>query len=71
LQRRGIVGKGIQSLIVEDIVTLSKVSTSIKCEKPSKVVLQPANQALDFEYKDGRVFFDIKDFNCYEIMEIY
>jgi hypothetical protein len=63
-------GDGVE--IVEDIVTLSKVTTSVKCPaKPSKVVLQPANQELNFEYKDGRVFFEIKDFNCYEIVEIY
>ena len=62
-------GDGVE--IVEEIVTLSKVTTSIKCEKPNKVVLQPANQELNFEYKDGRVSFEIKDFNCYEIVEIY
>jgi hypothetical protein len=62
-------GDGVE--IVEDIVTLSKVTTSIKCDKQNKVVLQPANQELEFEYKDGRVYFSIKDFNCYEIVEIY
>ena len=56
---------------VEEIVTISKVKTSVECEqKPKQVVLQPANQPLDFEYKDGGVFFEIKDFNCYEIVGI-
>jgi len=63
-------GDGVE--VVEEIVTLSKVKASVKCaEKPSKVILQPANQSLDFDYKDGRVFFEIKDFNCYEIVEIF
>ena len=62
-------GDGVE--IVEDIVTLSKVNVSIKCDKkPAQVVLQPSNQKLDFTYADGRISFEIKDFNCYEIVEI-
>ena len=26
---------------------------------------------IRIDYKDGRVSFSIKDFNCYEIVEIY
>ena len=30
----------------------------MKCEqKPKQVILQSANQPLDFQYKDGRAFF--------------
>ena len=62
-------GDGIE--VVEDIVTLSKVNVSIQCdEKPAQIILQPSNQKLDFEYKDGRILFTLKDFNCYEIIEI-
>ena len=61
-------GNGVE--IVEDIVTLSKVSVSILCEKaPEEVVLQPSGEKVAFEYANGRVSFDIKDFNCYQIIE--
>ena len=62
-------GNGVE--IVEDIVTLSKVSVSIKCEKqPKEVVLQPAGEKVAFAYENGRVSFEIKDFNCYQIIEL-
>ena len=62
-------GNGVE--VIEDIVTLSRVTASIKCdEKPTQVVLQPNNEKLDFSYVDGRVSFEIKDFNCYAIIEI-
>lgn len=62
-------GDGVE--IIEDIVTLSKVNVSIKCEeKPRKVVLQPSGEELHFSYENGRCTFSIKDFNCYQIIEI-
>ncbi len=62
-------GRGIE--IVEDIVTLSKVKTSIKLDKkPAKVLLQPTGESVEFTYENGRLAFEIKDFNCYQIVEI-
>ena len=62
-------GNGVE--IVEDIVTLSKVSVSIKCENaPKEVLLQPTGEKVAFVYENGRVSFDIKDFNCYQIIEL-
>ena len=62
-------GDGVE--IVEDVVTLSSVHVSIACGHiPCEVVLQPSNERLDFDYKDGRVYFTIKDFNCYQIVVI-
>jgi hypothetical protein len=62
-------GNGVE--IVEDIVTLSKVSVSIKCENaPKEVLLQPTGEKVAFVYDNGRVSFEIKDFNCYQIIEL-
>ena len=62
-------GDGVE--VIEDIVTLSKVNVSLKMdESPKKVVLQPEGVDLDFTYKNGRVEFSIKDFNCYHIVEM-
>ena len=56
--------------IVEEIVTLSKVQTSVRCEKPTKIVLQPNGEELPFTYENGWLTFEIKDVNCYAIIEI-
>lgn len=62
-------GDGIE--IIEDIVTLSKVKVSIKTNiKPKKIILQPNHQTLEYTYKNNRVSFELKDFNCYQIVEI-
>ena len=56
--------------VIEDIVTLSSVKVALKADKPSKVKLQPQNQDLPFSYADGKVCFEIKDFNCYAAVEL-
>lgn len=62
-------GDGVE--IIEDIVTISAVNVSIKlAKKPQKVIAQPSGENLEFSYKNGRVNFTIKDFNCYQIIEI-
>ena len=62
-------GDGVE--IIEDIVTLAKVSVSIKTEKPpKKVVLQPTGEELAFTYEGGRVAFTVENFNCYQIVEL-
>ena len=62
-------GDGVE--IIEDIVTLSKVNVSVKmANKPQKVILQPTGEEIEFVYENGRVIFNVKDFNCYQIIEI-
>ena len=62
-------GDGVE--IIEDIVTLSKVNVSIRCAKqPKEVFLRPSGESLPFRYDGERVYTSIKDFNCYEILEI-
>lgn len=56
--------------IIEDIVTLSKVSVSLKDKKPKKLILQPDGKEIPFSYNDGRIEFELKDFNCYAAVEI-
>lgn len=56
--------------VVEDIVTLSEVKVSLKGERPSELILQPEGRKIPFSYENGRILFDIKDFNCYLAVEI-
>ena len=56
--------------IIEDIVTLSNVSVSLKDKKPTKLILQPDGKEIPFSYNDGRIEFELKDFNCYAAVEI-
>ena len=56
--------------VVEDIATLSEVRVSVKGERPSELILQPEGREIPFSYEDGRISFDIKNFNCYSAVEI-
>lgn len=55
--------------VVEDIVTLSSVKVAVKLDKPKRVLLQPQGEEIPFTYEDGRVCFELKDFNCYAAVE--
>ena len=55
--------------VIEDIVTLSSVKVSLQMEKPRKILLQPEKKKIPFTYKDGRVSFELKNFNCYAAVE--
>ena len=63
-----IIARG-KTEVVEDIVTLSSVKVSVKFDKPAKVLLQPQGEEIDFTYEDGRVCFELKDFNCHAAIE--
>ena len=39
-------------------------------KKPQKLVLQPENKELEFEYKDGRAYVNIDRVNNHSIIEI-
>jgi len=62
-------GDGIE--VIEDIVTLSSVKTTIKCDKkPEIVVERPTGKPLSFTYENGVVSFEVNNFHCYDIVEI-
>lgn len=63
-----IIARG-RTEVIEDIVTLSSVKVAIKMGKPSKVLLQPENKEIPFTYENGKVHFELKDFNCYAAVE--
>ena len=63
-----IIARG-KTEVVEDIVTLSSVKVSVKLDKPKKVLLQPQGEEIPFAYENGRVCFELKDFNCYAAVE--
>ena len=56
--------------MIEDIVTLSSVKVDVRLDKPSKVLLQPENKEIPFTYENGRVQFELKNFNCYAAVEL-
>ena len=62
-------GDGVE--VIEDIVTLSKVNVSIKISgKVESVTARPSGEKIDFTRDGDRVNFVLKDFNCYQIIEI-
>ena len=63
-----IIARG-KTEVVEDIVTLSSVKVAVKLDKPKKVLLQPQGEEISFTYENGRVCFELKDFNCYAAVE--
>ena len=64
-----IIARG-KTEVIEDVVTLSSVKVALRLDKPTKVVLQPENKEIPFAYEDGKVCFELKDFNCYAAVEI-
>lgn len=63
-----IIARG-KTEVVEDIVTLSSVKVAVKLDKPKKLLLQPQAEEIPFTYENGRVCFELKDFNCYAAVE--
>ena len=64
-----IIARG-KTEVIEDVVTLSSVKVCLRLDKPSKVLLQPENKEIPFTYENGRVQFELKDFNCYAAVEL-
>lgn len=65
------VKRGINTEVIEDIIPLYDISVSVKSEKtPKSVKLVPQNQPLEFEYKNGRIEFNIPKIECWQMTEI-
>ena len=48
----------------------AKLSIALE-EKPAKLVLQPENRELEFEYRDGRAYVEIDRIDIHSIIEIF
>ncbi|MBE7053176.1 MAG: hypothetical protein E7391_02745 [Ruminococcaceae bacterium] len=58
--------------VTEDmILPVFDIKLSVKSDNmPNKVVLQPDNKILDFEYKNGRIYFSIDKVDIHSIVEV-
>ena len=59
------------SCATEDFIPpVVDITLSVKCEAPpKKLILQPEGRELAFEYKDGRVYFDIDRVYIHNVVE--
>ena len=47
------------------------IKISIESEtRPHKLILQPEGKEISFEYRDGRVYFEIARMNMHNIIEV-
>lgn len=65
-----LVDKQTDTEVIEDIVPLYNISVSVKCDNPSKVVLVPQNEEIDFTYDDGKVSFNVPKVNVHQMVSI-
>ena len=58
--------------VIEDTVSLYNVKCSVKySKKPSRVVLQPQNKEIAFEYVNGEVKFTVPEVDIHAMVVIY
>jgi hypothetical protein len=62
-------GKGTE--VIEDTVPLYNVKCSVKYDKkPSRIALQPQNEEIAFEYKNGEVKFTVPEVDIHAMVVI-
>ena len=62
--------RGENTEIIEDIVPIYNIKVSVKCDKPSEVILVPQMQKIEFEYIDGRAEFVVPEVNVHQMISI-
>lgn len=62
--------RGEDTEVIEDVVPLHDVNVSVKCDKPSKVILVPQNEEIDFNYNDGKVNFIVDKVDLHQMISI-
>lgn len=60
------------TMVTEDIIPPAlDIKLSVKTHsKPEALILQPENRHLDFEYRDGRVYFTVDRVDIHSIVEV-
>lgn len=56
--------------VIEDTVPLYNVQVSVKCDKPSKVLLVPQGQELDFGYENETLSFTVPEVNIHQMISV-
>ena len=61
------------SSITEDFIApVLDVKLSVAAKAPpAKLLLQPENKPLDFEYRDGRAYFELDRIDIHNVVELY
>ena len=62
--------RGADTEVIEDIVPLYNIDVSVKCDKPSKVILVPQNEEIDFSYADGKASFTVPKIEIHQMISI-
>ena len=63
--------RGENTEVIEDTVPLYNVKCSVKySKKPSRVVLQPQNKEIAFEYVNGEVKFTVPEVDIHAMVVI-
>lgn len=62
--------RGENTEVIEDIVPLYSVNVSVKCDKPSKVILVPQNEEIDFSFDNGKVTFTVPKVEIHQMISI-
>lgn len=62
--------RGADTEVIEDIVPLYNIEVSVKCGKPSRVILVPQNEEIDFSYENGKASFTVPKVDCHQMISI-
>ncbi len=62
--------RGADTEVIEDIVPLYNIDVSVKCDKPSKVILVPQNEEIDFKFDNGTVSFTVPKVEIHQMISI-
>lgn len=62
--------RGENTEVIEDIVPLYNIKVSVKCDKPSKVMLVPQLEEIAFDYADGKASFIVPEVNVHQMISI-
>ncbi|MBP9988025.1 MAG: alpha-L-fucosidase [Ruminococcus sp.] len=62
--------RGENTEVIEDIVPLHDINVSVKCEKPSKVLLVPQKKEIAFDYENGTLKFTVEKVDLHQMISI-
>lgn len=62
--------RGRDTEVIEDIVPIFDVDVSVKADKPSKVMLVPQCEEIDFSCENGRVSFTVPRVEVHQMISI-
>lgn len=65
------VRRGTDTEIIEDILPIYNTKVAVKSDTaPKSVKLVPEDKAIEFNYENGKISFEIDKFECWQVVEI-